>query len=149
MFIFFQGEIGIYATTMVTELIRDNRQIVDRMQNHHIDSFIQLLFKNQVSLLYNLTCLLIEQVQCPRKDYPKLPLRDIQSVADVCWFLLITVSPTTYSEILNTVLLIYFAVDFVHYRMINTSGEKLLFSKFRLWLRAKRINWERNAKKRG
>ncbi|XP_075250138.1 inositol 1,4,5-trisphosphate-gated calcium channel ITPR2-like isoform X3 [Convolutriloba macropyga] len=43
----FQGEIGIYATTMVTELIRDNRQIVDRMQNHHIDSFIQLLFKNQ------------------------------------------------------------------------------------------------------
>ena len=39
---------------MVTELIRDNRQIVERMQSHHIDAFIQLLFKNQVRLITSL-----------------------------------------------------------------------------------------------
>ncbi|CAD5113406.1 DgyrCDS2578 [Dimorphilus gyrociliatus] len=37
------GEVGLSATQMVMELIRDNRKIVDRINKEHIDEFVDLL----------------------------------------------------------------------------------------------------------
>ena len=45
---FFQGEIGEKATTMITELIRDNRKIIDRIPKEDIDRIIELVKKFKV-----------------------------------------------------------------------------------------------------
>ena len=44
----FQGEIGLHAAHMVMELVKDNRKIVDRITQEHIDHFVDLLQKNKV-----------------------------------------------------------------------------------------------------
>lgn len=43
-----QGDIGLCAVNMVTELARDNRQILDRISHEHINHYITLLKKNMV-----------------------------------------------------------------------------------------------------
>ncbi|XP_046366515.2 inositol 1,4,5-trisphosphate receptor type 3-like isoform X5 [Haliotis rufescens] len=42
-----KGGIGLNVASMIVELIRDKRKIVDRITNNHIDIFIQLLRSNQ------------------------------------------------------------------------------------------------------
>ena len=45
----FQGEIGEKATTMITELIRDNRRIIDRIPQGEIDRIVGLVRKYKVT----------------------------------------------------------------------------------------------------
>ncbi|XP_053402419.1 inositol 1,4,5-trisphosphate receptor type 1-like isoform X7 [Mercenaria mercenaria] len=42
-----KGGIGLYVAQMIVELIRDKRKIVDRITNHHLDIYIDLLRKHQ------------------------------------------------------------------------------------------------------
>ena len=49
IFLYWQGILGMKATSMITELIRDNRMIVDRVGNNDIDNVIHLVKQNQVS----------------------------------------------------------------------------------------------------
>lgn len=44
-----QGGIGLNVAQMIVELIRDKRKIVDRINQHHVDRFIELLCMTQVS----------------------------------------------------------------------------------------------------
>jgi len=44
-----QGGIGLNVAQMIVELIRDKRKIVDRINQTHVQNFIQLLRHNQVS----------------------------------------------------------------------------------------------------
>lgn len=38
-----QGEIGEKATTLITELVKDNRMIIDRIPREDIDKIIELV----------------------------------------------------------------------------------------------------------
>ena len=51
-FVSLQGGIGIAVSAMLTELISDNRKIVDRITHDHIDIFIDLLSKRKVRFSY-------------------------------------------------------------------------------------------------
>ena len=44
----FQGDIGLNVAQMITELIRDNRKIVDRITQDQIEMFVSLLKLNKV-----------------------------------------------------------------------------------------------------
>ncbi len=50
-----QGEIGEKATTMITELIKDNRKIIDRIPKDDIDGIVELVkqYKVRVSTHQN------------------------------------------------------------------------------------------------
>ncbi len=43
-----QGPTGAKATTMITELIRDNRKIIDRIPHEEIHRIIQLVKRHKV-----------------------------------------------------------------------------------------------------
>ena len=45
-----QGVVGRSAVAMVTELVLDNRKIIDRITTEHIKMFVQLLDKTMVSV---------------------------------------------------------------------------------------------------
>ena len=47
-----QSGIGIAVSAMLTELISDNRKIIDRITHNHIDLFIDLLSKRKVRFSY-------------------------------------------------------------------------------------------------
>ncbi|KAK2148285.1 hypothetical protein LSH36_505g01003 [Paralvinella palmiformis] len=48
-----QGDIGLNAAHMVMELVKDNRQIVDRIPHKYIDHFVDLLKSNKQELQSN------------------------------------------------------------------------------------------------
>lgn len=48
LFLIIKGEIGEKATTMITELIRDNRKIIDRIPRDDIDRIIELVKEYKV-----------------------------------------------------------------------------------------------------
>ena len=45
-----QGDIGLRSMQMITELILDNRKIVERVQKRDIDNVIQLVKEKKVVL---------------------------------------------------------------------------------------------------
>ena len=45
-----QGVVGRSAVAMVTELVLDNRKVIDRITTEHIKMFVQLLDKTMVSV---------------------------------------------------------------------------------------------------
>ena len=48
LYSYIQGVNGLKATQMITELIRDNRKIVDRIQPHDIDAMVRLVKDKRV-----------------------------------------------------------------------------------------------------
>ncbi len=47
-----QGPIGMEATTMITELIRDNRKVIDRIPREEIDRIVMLVKQHKVIYMY-------------------------------------------------------------------------------------------------
>ena len=51
-----QRDIGLNIAKMLSELIRDNRKIVDRIKKTQIDTFINLLKQTEVLIAFSLSC---------------------------------------------------------------------------------------------
>ena len=54
-----QDEFGEKATTLITELIRDNREIIDRIPKAEIDKIVGFVKQHRVSFCFAVSMLLI------------------------------------------------------------------------------------------